>query len=699
MGGHATPGAGMPKKRANKFKQNTEKIKMKLFIGQASMRWWVTTLLLSVFIHQTHQKHVLDLTYCDGDWYTDPAPSTTNKTTSIHHDNKTQLYNHYDMWASRTPFIPNNVGPSVANFVKTSCPAQQSGYTCYYLNNGDVEGVRPKMLERRYFVPHNMETCPPFTPIKFLELIANRKVLLLGDSTTGQIYESLSCAILKLDNLTTHTFTKFQQHPNNFKNPLLVTVPINPAKIGEENPLHAHIASGYLTIKEYNATIILQCNPSHNNIHLPNFISQMISKYHIEKEDIVIFNFGLTFNDAQHKDYVENAMPEKKREIEAILGIKRQYVQANVGNTTTMIENLSITNHNAPMIFLSDTTPQHYKTKNGYHTDDHAITIAGCALHPMEVDESGGVIRGDWRNEILHSVVKPLAKHGYVTMIPFAKHLHSQYDAHAGGHDDCTHWCFPSGINKYTHLYFYNAIRKRLLHEYDDNAVHRNPKIGRFDHFWSKDRDDLTWRLFPGLRNDEFVCIVHTNKHHHGYTCYKIEKGKLRQYVNLATLDYYEHIQIVDGATISSQKIPPDRIMHFIEQPLDLGDYVVGKPITPPPNVTLPHPTIVTPQPPKVVTKHELPKVVTKHELPKQLVLRPRLPTLRPTSPPPPPSYQAQHSTVIKQGSSQQTTLYSGQLHQQQNHHTFQTTPQITKKDKTSSSYYIRPSVGNVNGN
>ena len=286
------------------------------------MDWFKCSIFILILLgilsgNQSLRSHGIDLSYCDGYWITDSSlpsppplltPPTTRGLSATRHNISHTIDNNDDylLNGARTRYDPVHISKSVHKFLREACPAQQAGYSCYYTDTNDEE--RPKILEQRRFIPYNSSTCHPFTPHKFLHLLKNRRLLLLGDSVMGQTWESLVCALYNLPGLTTHLFTYFSQHVLNANNPLLVPVPIDFSRLGEQNPLHGHIVSGYLAIKELNLVISFQRHEPHapdNNKpqqhqHREHSIREVIDMYRLEEYDIVIFNMGLHYNNEQH---------------------------------------------------------------------------------------------------------------------------------------------------------------------------------------------------------------------------------------------------------------------------------------------------------------------------------------------------------------------------------------------------------------
>lgn len=73
----------------------------------------------------------------------------------------------------------------------------------------------------------------------------------------SQVWEAFVCSLYEIDgyNLTYQFHTIFNARPESY--PRYLPVPVNTSNI-EENPLHGHIGKGYLILKEFNATIIME---------------------------------------------------------------------------------------------------------------------------------------------------------------------------------------------------------------------------------------------------------------------------------------------------------------------------------------------------------------------------------------------------------------------------------------------------------
>lgn len=65
------------------------------------------------------------------------------------------------------------------DWLHESCSVSDASASCYFVGHPVTEE-----LERREFVANDSTKCLPFSKEKFFQLIANRKLLLVGDSIT-----------------------------------------------------------------------------------------------------------------------------------------------------------------------------------------------------------------------------------------------------------------------------------------------------------------------------------------------------------------------------------------------------------------------------------------------------------------------------------------------------------------------------------
>ena len=522
--------------------------------------------------------------YCDGTWIdTKDSPHEGD----------------YKIHGSRAIFSKKNVTLSIETFLKEACPAQRAAFTCYFSTDNIQRAI---LLEKRYFIPMNNEQCKPFLPLTFLQLLRNRRVVLVGDSIMSQIWESLVCTLYKLDDgrmIDTHVYTKFSEFLRGKNNPRLIPVP---SKYEYDNPLHGLIQEGYMVIRTYNTTLSYVSYKGSKTT-----FNDVITSHRLSNRDIIIFNIGLHYS-TQEK--YKSIMEEKRDEIEMM---KKS--------------------HHVPLIFILQTTPQHFDGDNGYYRHPAQRHRYGCHPYKHSDNNSSLLVPGDWRNNVLQSTMTSLIDRNIVTIVPIAKGLRSQHDAHAELQDDCTHYCSPSGVFKYIHRVLFNSIRLRLQLESTDTPIGQysiSPRV--------IDNGDETWRLHPTLQNGQVVCLVkvlrhgiqvkpsrrrlvsaagsgrsavHARVNHrkyqkpmtkreqhqtqiqrhvptvstssapeqglYEYQCYRIQNGKFYLYENLDLLYKLENIRLSNPSSmneVEARKTYPG--VAFIEDPLDIGPFIIG---------------------------------------------------------------------------------------------------------------------------
>ncbi len=300
----------------------------------------------------------------------------------------------------------------------------------------------------------------------------------------------------------THIYTRFAGSISDYPR-LLPTPPTRPPSNvngGEFNPLYGHIIRGYLIIKEYNITIIYQ---NVDTITTDNTFISLSKRYQLNSNDILIYNYGIHCND--RKQYEEIHMPTIKQHLLEFFGMPTPHTTAFKGN----IDNHSTTKR--PFIFLSHTTPQHFISSNGYFNYEARLAKKPCVPLQDAFNSNASLTNNDWRNQALFKHMSPLVQANLLV-----HGLRSQYDAHNARDGDCTHWCFPSGIDKYFHLMYYNAILNRIglpthehLHNHESNGNNVNNGI-------DLNSTDVTWKLPPMINNKDIVCIAKSSQQPQG---------------------------------------------------------------------------------------------------------------------------------------------------------------------------------------
>lgn len=402
---------------------------------------------------------------CDGDWVT------------VSHD--LPLY-HLD--ESRALMNRSNVEQSVRNFLDSACPGQRSAYSCYFTADSPKALQRAGLLERRDFQLLPNSPCVPYTPAAFLKLMRNRKMLMIGDSISAQIWQSFVCSLYRIDE--SYFDVEYWIEPDC----------VDPHKCpARPAPKHGHIVDGYLAMRSTKTQMIFEFRSVHGKL---KELSRLVQKNNLNENDIVVINYGIFYN--------------SRSEYEAMLQNLSQSLQLVLGHPSS------------PFIFFRHSTPQHFDTVDGFDDSSRNRSSYECV--------NSSSFEKDWRNTLAEDIIRPLTKQypSRFGMIPISYGLYGQHDAHAGN-GDCTHYCSPSGIFRYIHTITYNAIYRTLLvaqslnstSSRDSTEIERDEREGH-------NREDVTWKMHPLLRNGDFVQIENDPK-----TMYLVDKGKLRPFRSL----------------------------------------------------------------------------------------------------------------------------------------------------------------------
>jgi hypothetical protein len=354
--------------------------------------------------------------FCDGKWEGSNSPDISS----------------YQIVAARNHYNSSTARNSSLEFVNTACPAQVAHYTCYYL--GDPQ--RAKIIEFKRFIPNPSSNeddgCLPFHPLEFLELIRNREVILHGDSIIGNVWTSLFCSLYSVTE--SKYFIDFKK---------LVKQCDELCPLGKA--AHSYKHGGSIKFEHFNTTIHFMLANSYS----PNLVKFIES----HKHSIIIYNVGLHYNE---KPKFDKDMGSAASALSAYFVDKRQR------------------NESIPLVFFAETSPQHFDANpNGYYgqlTGNYAgvrkcvpIVKEGIEGHNLST-----IYQADWRNRLVTKHFESLIQQGDITSIPWAKGLYEQYDQHIETSPfsftpfDCTHWCFPSGVDRYMLLILYNALFRRL---------------------------------------------------------------------------------------------------------------------------------------------------------------------------------------------------------------------------------------------
>ncbi len=363
-------------------------------------------------------KNFQSFSLCEGDWIDRPTIDASD----------------YQIQASRVRANPDNLADSAAKFLATVCPSQVTHYTCYYHTNK----TQAEILERRNWIPrptnNTADTCIPFRPSEFLELMRGRKLFLVGDSVMAGIFTTFLCSL--------HTITETIKFQMTFKRLPTCTQLMCPDRNSGE---HAWNRGGHFYFRFYDFHLVYHVE----DIFTDN-IKNIINRHNTQSTDVILYNVGLHYHD------------------ETIYETKLQ-------SWRIMMETIFNHTKRIPHILYLESSPQHFSHKsNGYHTEGiKYIEDAHCqSLYDPTIPGDLQRLKAlDWRNTVLHRVLQPMVDMDQLRIIPIAEDLYSQHDAHVERSSpeyttptymDCTHWCFPGNVDRYLQLKIYNMLIRRI---------------------------------------------------------------------------------------------------------------------------------------------------------------------------------------------------------------------------------------------
>ncbi len=384
----------------------------------------------------------------------------------------------YYLYGSRVTQLPenNDLNADLNAYFAEACPTESLLRSCYFHTDKNYSTIQ--LLEMRKFKPKNPK-CLQFEPFGFLELIRNRRIIMLGDSIMTQIFASLVCALYRV----TYSTYDMDFHKLWGSQCNEINCPFGQGK-------HSHLLGGWINFPLVNASIVQVGQYNFNYQEVSGHLKRITIP--LTKHDIVIYNFGIHYNNEDEFKY-------------AIKDLKADF--------PNLLATFSEDRNNQPQWFFLGTTPQHFDTpKTGYYkqeTKDYHKTYCDPFANETETFEA------DWRNRMAEKAL--VGFHDHLHYIPMARGMYSQYDVHVGLEPlpyapiDCTHWCYPSNIFKYVHMIIYNALKKHI------RALPSN-RI-------QEETVDVPYMLPPYTKEGLLLKSVEGSN-----SIYLIENGKLREF-------------------------------------------------------------------------------------------------------------------------------------------------------------------------
>lgn len=318
------------------------------------------------------------------------------------------------------------LGFLLAKDISLLCPADTFMHSCFF--HGATQ--RASGLLKRKWVADGAG-CREFSPVRFLKAIANRRLFLIGDSTMMQTFQSFVCSF--------HSITKTDLQVDWYHHQGgTIEVP-NRVYDTTTCPLqgkHCHLSGGVMRFADFNASVIFRGISQYTH---RGFFKEILADG--TNIDIVILNWGLHLND---KSIFEEQVKLLAHDLVDI--------------------------HNSPTIFVRESFATHFSgrmNQSGYFDTSHNIDNRKC----LPLSGNSSHIRSfDWRNMILEERLNA----SLVKIIPVAKAMYSQWDAHVDGDSrmvhfhraDCVHYCAQSAV-----FTFIKQITQNYIESYVPQVV------------------------------------------------------------------------------------------------------------------------------------------------------------------------------------------------------------------------------------
>jgi len=280
----------------------------------------------------------------------------------------------------------------------------------------------------RYIGPGHEESSPATADLLF-DTMKGRKVVLMGDSTTRQWFDSLACFTGAKFSGWNSTTNKAEAAAQSKK-----ISDFNGGKIG--NLFSGGPGFVRLSFPDHNMEILTYIV---NALTLDE--KHKIISYHTEKDaaDAIVMNEGVHYNDGDEE------------KLKKVYTAEMEYCKAT-----------------AAKCIFRETSPQHWQratwnfikpnlpmkhTNEAYQSELHKINSMICETHEQcKVDEYPN--RANWRNLLLRSVAEPLA----IPVMPLFDDLAAMAWAHPNG--DGTHWHANAEVWEPWQLRLVETLRK-----------------------------------------------------------------------------------------------------------------------------------------------------------------------------------------------------------------------------------------------
>ena len=328
---------------------------------------------------------------------------------------------HWGARASHQRVVENfgdaGLGYLAANDTSLLCAADTFMHSCFFHQTF----ARASSLLNRVWVT-NSSNCVDFSPLLFLKRLENRTLFLVGDSTTMQVFQSFVCSVIPVTRVNLDIGWHFEDVNGHYRD----------KKVCPLGAHHCHILRGQASFPSFNSRMTFRWLSQYDKSGLIR--SLLVDS---KREDFVVINFGLHTNDLAAFKAQLTLMREDFLEQRAV----RKF----------------------PTYFFRESFPTHFSTHSplsgyGYYSSN----VSGKRCVPYPLSNESDIYLSDWRNNLLPVFLNATD----IRLIPLARALYSQFDAHVDGDSktiyfpfaDCTHYCAQSAIFSYVKLIILNHL-------------------------------------------------------------------------------------------------------------------------------------------------------------------------------------------------------------------------------------------------
>lgn len=276
-----------------------------------------------------------------------------------------------------------------------------------------------------------MEVLKIFEPAEMLSILANRRIVFVGDSVAFHLWMYFGCLLQQessISKLTSSSFT-WADHSMRFawQQPNNITLEfVGGGRNYELSPFYKALGP--------------------RPINLASVFPQILEG--LEPTDVVLVNSGV--HDNSYEELTDDREKHGYSELEPLLPFDRQLDRAGTTDTTQVAHAVAqaVTERRArdpsrvPMVIWRESTPQHYH-KHKHEEADGLYPLNprnDSAWHkrcsPLDTDLLDETSSANMRN----TLTRPILDQADIPILAVWKALSTHADAHCMKMYDCTHW-------------------------------------------------------------------------------------------------------------------------------------------------------------------------------------------------------------------------------------------------------------------